>query len=126
MKSITNHVIVVLFIFLIITYWRVPFIFFQQDEWMAFALVITSSFNIVFRGLSDHVIHFIPITNILNYITFNLFGLNSTFYNCIGLILHFFNSLLVYQIGIIIFRNKKYALLSAIIFITSSISSQLI
>lgn len=126
MIKITNHVILVLFIFLVITYWRVPFIFFQQDEWMGFALIISNGFDVIFRGLGDHVIHFIPITNLLNFLSFNLFGLNSIFYNIIGLLLHFLNSFLIFKISLIIFKNKKYALLSAVIFITSAISSQLI
>ena len=105
----------------------VPSVFFIQDEWQVFGLVISQGLNIVFRGLGDEkIFHFIPIDNFLNFLSYHLFGLHYYFYNILGLLLHLINTLLLYKLARKLFKNNFLALLSAGLFITSSIPNQLI
>lgn len=129
-KKITNHKI---FPYLAITlvfigcYWRVPSVFFIQDEWRVMALIISQGANYVIRGFNDNgVFHFIPINQFLEYSLFNLFHFNYYLYNVIGLTFHLISGFLLFILAKKIFNNTSSALLSALFFITFSNSAQLI
>lgn len=120
------HIFIIFFLFLV-TYWRVPQLFFIQDEWQTFGLVIGNEISLILRGLGDEkIFHFIPIDNFLNFISYQLFDLHHQLYNIVGLLFHFINGLLVYKLVKKIFKDSFLPLIACIIFITSSIPSQLI
>lgn len=120
-------IFVILTLLFIITYWRVPFIFFVQDEWQVLGLVIDQGLGIVLRGLGDEkIFHFIPVNNFLNFLSFKLFHLQYPLYNIAGLLFHLANGLLVYKLSKVIFDSARLALISSVVFITSAIPSQLI
>ncbi|MDO8619140.1 MAG: discoidin domain-containing protein [Candidatus Daviesbacteria bacterium] len=126
-RKYLNVVPLILLFFLIITYWRVPFIFFLQDEWQTFGLVISEGAALVLRGLGDNkILHFIPLDNLLNYLSYTIFNLHYSLYSIVGLSIHFINGLLVFELGRKIFKNQSIAIAAGIIFIASSISNQLI
>ena len=113
--------LLIIFVFI---YLQVPFIFFQQDEWLGFGLMIAQE-----QGLPINLgidFHFVPLNLLLANLLFKLFGLNYFVYNLIGLIFHFINGILIYAIAIKLLRRRIIALVSSVLFITSSSASQLI
>src|SRR3989304_5291245 len=89
-----------LFFLLILSFWRVPFIFFQQDEWMGFGLIIDTGIGLLMRGFdSPNILHFVPLGQLFNYLSYHLFGLNHVAYNIAALLIHLINSYLVYKLG---------------------------
>lgn len=119
--------ILLLAFFEVITYWKVPFLFFQQDEWLLFGLIIDRGLNILLRGLgTDNIFHFIPLDQLLNYLMFTAFRLNYIPYNIAGLLFHFLNGILVYFVCWQLTQKRLVTLLSGIIFLTSSVAAQLV
>ena len=110
-----------------ISYWRVPSLFFQQDELLGFGLIIERGWEIIFRGFaSGETLHFIPLLNFFDSILFQAFSLNYFAYNAVGVLVHFLNGFLVYILAFLMIRRRGWALLAALVFISSSSSSQLV
>lgn len=100
--------------------------FFQQDEWLVFGLVISQGPELVIRGLfSSTLAHFIPVTNALNYLLFNIFGLNYSFYAVLGAFIHLLNGFLVYLLAKRLVKGKLLPLVASVVFISLSAASQL-
>lgn len=113
--------LLVIFIFI---YWRVSFIFFQQDEWLSFGLMSAQE-----QGLPINLgidFHFVPLNLFIANLLFKLFGLNYIAYNLVGLIFHFINGVLVYLISFKLLQKRIISLISSILFITSPVASQLV
>lgn len=127
---IKNNFLLTVFIlisFTVISYWKVPSLFFQQDEWLVFGLITDQGLGIILRGLgSSNIFHFIPIDQFLNYYMFTTFRLNPLPYNIAGLLFHLLNSFLIYIVVLRLLKSYFIALLSSIVFITSSIAAQLV
>ena len=110
-----------------VSYSKVPFIFFQQDELMGFGLFILNRVDMLYTGLGfKGMVHFVPVTMSLSFGIFNIFGLNHIPYNIFGLIFHTINGLLVYLLGQKIFKNRLYSLLALIMFFSSSSGAELV
>lgn len=125
--KVSPLILIILFLFLIITYWKVPAIFFLQDDWQTVGLVISEGQSMILRGLGDsRIFHFLPIDNLLNYLSYTIFGLHNQPYNIVALLIHFINALLVLRLAKKIFNDQTIAIIASVIFITSSISNQLI
>jgi len=115
------------FLFFILVYFRVPFIFFQQDEWYAFGNMIALGPKLIFHRFEvGDINHFVPLNSLLSFLLFKIFDLNYVGYNAVALFLHFINGLLVYFLALRILKRKTFALLSAATFIASAASAGLV
>lgn len=111
----------------LVSYFRVPLIFFQQDEILGFGLFIKEGWKIMLSGFADsRVTHFVPITMSISYGLYNFFGLNHWIYNLIALLFHLVNGLLVYLIAKRVLSRALSALVAVLIFFSSSVAAQLI
>ncbi|KKR11068.1 MAG: hypothetical protein A2694_01140 [Candidatus Blackburnbacteria bacterium RIFCSPHIGHO2_01_FULL_40_17] len=110
-----------------ILYRKVPFLFFQQDELLVFGLIIERGLNIVTRGFaSGETLHFIPLLNLIDFSLFQIFSLNNVAYNILGLFIHFINGLLIYLLVWLMAKKKAWALLAAVVFLSSGTAAQLV
>lgn len=118
----------ILLFFLVLTFYRLPQTFFQQDEWMGFGKMA-----IFEQDVWDGLKMFLPKTFfehltigsfLTEYIQFKLFRMNFPPFAFVSLFLHFLNSLLVYYLVLIISKKRSLALIASLIFITNSISHQ--
>lgn len=128
-NRIKNKYILVSSVLLLVTlinYWRVPFLFWQQDEWVTFSNLIQYGINIIWHGLEIKSTHFSPISNFLSFICYKVFGFNYSGYLILGLLIHLINGALIFKIAEKIIHNFFYSLLAAILFIGSSSSYQLL
>lgn len=129
-KSIANNLkgaFLVLMTVAIATYAKVPFIFFQQDEWYSFGTKIFLGWDLVFyRFEQGDINHFVPLGNLISLFVFNLFQVNHIGYNLVGLAIHFLNGFLIFILGRNIFKNSFTALLAAVIFLTFSSASEMV
>lgn len=121
----------VLYIFLIvvfaISYFRVPFLFFQQDELFGFGEFIKMGNKVILRGLgSSSVTHFVPVTMSLSFYIFSIFGFKYWIYNTIGLSFHLINCVLLFYIAKQLFKNNISVYLSTVFFLSSSVAAELI
>ncbi len=125
--KIRSYPKLILFLFFTVIYFKVPFIFFQQDEWYGFGNMITYGENLLFHRFQEGDInHFVPINNLINFLFFNSFFLNNIAYNIFGLSIHFINALLVYKIGQKLFKDNFFAFISSLLFITISSASEIV
>ena len=77
MQELYNvRVTILLLVFIsIVAYLPVSNGFFAQDEWYAFGIYINKGYSAVINGLIPGRTHYVPLTHILNFITFSKFGL---------------------------------------------------
>lgn len=113
--------LLIIFIFI---YWKVLFIFFQQDEWLGFGLMVAQDQGLPFNLGIDY--HFVPLNLFIANFLFKIFGLNYIVYNLVGLFFHLINGILVYIIALKFSKRRIIALISAVLFISSSVASQLV
>ncbi len=110
-----------------VSYFKVPLIFFQQDELLGFGLFIREGPKIVFSGFLDsQVAHFIPVAMSLSYGLYSLIGLTHIVYNSVALFLHLINGLLVYLIARRLLSRHLSAVIAVLIFFSSSVAAQLV
>lgn len=118
----------VYFLILFFTYGKLPFTFFQQDEWLIFGNYLywqkahLDWFERLF--VYGQYTHFIPLSNIFSFTQFRLFGLGFYPYAISSIFLHFINSLLVFYLGRILFKKNILAFLAGLFFLINSISHQ--
>ncbi|EKD94495.1 MAG: hypothetical protein ACD_26C00034G0030 [uncultured bacterium] len=116
----------VLFVFLI-SYYRVPFLFFQQDEILGLGLFIQKGWSTILSGLGNsNITHFVPLTMGLSYFIYHFFGANYFIYNSVGLLFHSLNGYLIYLICEKTLKNKTSAIIGSLIFFSSSVASELV
>lgn len=117
-----------LFFFLILTFYRLPQTFFQQDEWRAFGIIAISEQN--FWGSLKMLLpktffeHFNIATFLIEYFQYQIFRMNFSAFAFISLFFHFLNALLIYYLVLIISQRKILSLITSLIFITNSLSHQ--
>src|SRR3989344_1528499 len=130
-KILRFHVITLIIIASLIgfTYWNLPNTFFQQDEWQGFSEMIyyqsidlVSFFNFFFP--SDALSHFNPLGSIFALVEFLLFYTDFTPYGWLSILLHVFNSILLYCFVFTFLKNRKIAAIAGLFFGVNSISSQ--
>lgn len=113
---------------IIIAYQFLPRTFFQQDEWAIFGNFLywekahLSWFERLF--VFQQYTHLIPLSNLVGYLQFSLFHLHFFPYAIISILIHFFNSCLVYFLGYMLFKKKILAFLGGIFFLVNSIPQQ--
>lgn len=111
----------------LVSYFRVPLIFFQQDEILGFGLFIKEGWKIILSGFGDpRVTHFVPVTMSMSYGLYSFFGLKHWAYNLAALLFHLMNGLLTYLIAKRVLSRNLSALVAVLIFFSSSVAAQLI
>ncbi len=122
-----NWLNILLAVVFVISYFRVPFIFFLQDELFTFGLFFRDGWKYIFHNISlSELIHFVPFSKGLTYMIFSIFGLNSFVFNLFGLLIHVLNGFLVYRLAKIVFKNNILPVISSIIFFSCSQASEIV
>lgn len=126
MKRVLSLDVLLLLIVFAITYITAPFIFFQQDEWRSFGLMIAQGPSSAIGNFGSSSFHLVPVNLSLAYSIFKFFDLSHVAYNLAGLTFHFTNGVLVYAVALKVLKKRWIAVLTGILFITSSVSAQLV
>lgn len=110
-----------------VSYHKVPFLFFQQDEIFSFGFFNKEGINSISYFLTlDKLTHVTPITFGLSYLLYLVFGLNWIPFNILGLIFHALNGVLICLIVYTLFKDKMLSLISLLIFYSMSGANELI
>ena len=113
-----SHFFLFILLLTLLVYHKTPLLFFQQDEWRAFGLMISLGKEIITqRFMVGDIDHFVPLSFALNLLTFKLFGLNHIAYNLIALSFHLLNSFLVFLTSKKLFNNENFFYFFSTIFI---------
>lgn len=130
-RNINKEAILFLFIGLLVlyAYGKLPLTFFQQDEWAGFRNVIYhqstdskgAKLELFFKGSS---VHFTPFTNFIFQLQYRFFHLDFIPYIMASLILHLFNTLLVFYLASILFKRFDLSLIVGLLFAVNSSSHQ--
>src|SRR3989344_2831273 len=106
-----------------LSYFRLPFSFFQQDEILGFGRFIEFGRSIILDGfLVNRIKHFVPLTMAISYYLYKIFGMNSFVFTSLGLGFHLINGLLIYRVSFHYLKNKAISLLAVLIFSSSSVA----
>src|SRR3989338_10493172 len=101
---------------ILLVYGKLPFTFFQQDEWAIFAnYIYWDTFGLDWLNrlfIYEQDTHIIPMSNLFSYLQFKLFGLNFAPYAWVGIVLHLVNSLLVVKLANLLGKNKMLGLIA--------------
>lgn len=111
-------------------YAKLPFSFFQQDEWLTFGGFLNSQNNGgLIKFFSNTIansggVHIVPLSAVRSYLQIAIFHLNFYSYAVLSILNHVINTLLVIYLAKIIFKKNPLSLIAGIIFGVSSIASQ--
>ena len=74
-----NSVLVIVLVLVVFTsYFRVPFLFFQQDELFGLGMFIKEGKGAIFYGLgATKIVHFVPVSMSISYVIYSIFGMPS-------------------------------------------------
>lgn len=109
---------------------RLPYTFFQQDEWNTFGKYIyRESAGGIMKVFLDSLIvsgkvHVNPLLDVGYYLEFKQFGMNFSGYALVSMAILFINTLLVYYLSTLLIKNKYLSILVATLFSVNSISHQ--
>lgn len=107
-------------IFIIFLYRKAPFLFFQQDEWLAFARRIVlekqSILVTLIEAFNPTVGHFNPLNFLMIGSMFSLFHLNFISYMAVSIFLHLISVVLVFWLATLLTKSSPLAILSALMF----------
>lgn len=125
-----------LFIFLIyfflvlFVYGKLPFTFFQQDEWAIFGnFLYWEKANLDFFQrlfVYEQHTHIIPFSNLFSYFQFKFFGLDFVPYAIFSILLQVLNSFLVFYLSFILLKRKWLGFIAGLLFLINAISHQAI
>ncbi|MBI2028467.1 MAG: glycosyltransferase family 39 protein [Candidatus Levybacteria bacterium] len=123
--------LVVIFIYFFIagiTFGKLPLTFFQQDEWALFSYFIywdRGNLSWIDRlFFYEQYTHLIPLSNLLSYVEFKLFGIDFTYYAIVSIFIHLVSTMLVFYLSRSLFKNQALGFLAGLLFLTNSISHQ--
>lgn len=118
---------IVIGLIFMVSYHKVPLLFFQQDEILGFGLFIQKGWSVILQGLGSYkVTHFVPLSMTLSYSIYHFFGANYFIYNTVGLIFHLVNGYLIYLVCNKVLKNKISAVIGPVMFFSSSVASELV
>ncbi len=107
---------------------NLPHTFFQQDEWAIMGTYFywdKTNLNWIERlftyGQGNHTI---PLSGLLSYFQYKIFGLNYSSYAYFSIGIHLLNSFLVFYLAYLLFKKKFPAFIAGLIFLIDFISSQ--
>lgn len=118
--------LIILFIVFLIVYYKATSLFFRQDEWLGFGLIIGYGKEFIYSKSITDLAHFVPVALSIDYLLFKFAHLNPLIFNLFGLAFHLINTFLIYLIAGNFSKNKILSAVAAMIFITSSVASQLV
>lgn len=114
-----------------IAFWNINHIFFQQDEWFGLGSAIsrneTGGFSKLIQDVftpTSRLFRFLPMTALLNFLVFNLFGANTGYYGVLALVFLVANSTIVYFIGVKLTKSSLVGLVTSVLWLTNSLSYQ--
>lgn len=112
---------------IVISYSKVLFIFFQQDELYMFGTFINWGWKTLTVGLlSSSISHVVPFSLVISYVIYLLFGLNYLAFNSFGLAIHLLNGLLIFRLAKLFFKSKTFSLIASIFFLSSYQASEMV
>lgn len=115
-------------VFLFLSFGNLPKTFFQQDEWALFGYHIAADklgINLFDRlFIYEQKTHLIPLSNLVTFLQYRLFGVNFVPYALLSLVTHFANSILAFFLARKLTKNHWAAFFSGLLFLTNSISHQ--
>ena len=133
MRKISSSIyflIAIYFFLAFLAFGRLPFAFFQQDEW---AIIGTFSyFDKANLGWFERLFtygqntHTIPLSGLLSIFEYKLFGLNFSSYAYSSIAMHLINVGLVFYLAFLFFKKKLPAFIAGLIFLVDFIPGQAI
>lgn len=131
LKAIPVYIIVLIFlsVLVVFAYWNLPETFFQQDEWQT----LLSSIYFRSKGIEgilesffpvDPVSHVNPASRVFAWFEYIAYYTNFSHYAWQSIVLHVFNSLLLYYFALSLVKSRKVAFIAALFFGVNSIPSQ--
>lgn len=131
MRKISSSIyflIAIYFFLAFLAFDRLPFAFFQQDEW---AIIGTFSyFDKASLGWFERLFtygqntHTIPLSGLTSYFEYKLFGLNFSPYAYSSIAMHLINVGLVFYLTYLFFKRKLPAFIAGLVFLVDFIPSQ--
>ena len=124
-----SYFLIFLYLFAaILTFGKLPFTFFQQDEW----LIIGTYLHLDKADLGwlqkfffyKQLTHLVPFTHFVSYAQFELFRLNFFLYGLAAIIIHLINTMLVYYLSALLLKKRVLSFMAGLLFLTTSISHQ--
>lgn len=129
-KTLNSLLLIAIFALIIfLTFKRLPYTFFQQDEWWTFGRYIYREktggiIGVLLDTFISGKIHVNPLLKIIYYLEFKQFGTDFPGYAWVSMSIHFINTLLVYYLANLLLKNKRLSLIAATLFGINSISHQ--
>ncbi|MBI5153349.1 MAG: hypothetical protein HZA36_02720 [Parcubacteria group bacterium] len=112
------------------TYRNLPKTFFQQDEWWSFGTMIAASQHGGFmRILADLTlesakVHVVPIATLFQIALFKTFYLSFPGYAFFDIVMHSFNTLLIFFLSRLLLKQNTLSFFAALLFAVASIPHQ--
>lgn len=126
-----NYFLVIIYIlFAFLAFGKLSHTFFQQDEWAIFGTYLY--FDKINLGWFERLFtygqntHTIPLSGLVSYFEYKLFGLNFSSYAYFSVAIHLLNTYLVFYLAYLFFKKKLPAFMAGLVFLVDSISSQAI
>lgn len=127
-RKVVLLVILVYAFIAVITYFKLVFSFFQQDEWAILGYhrywdkASLSWIDRLFRY--ELYTHVIPFSNFFSYLESRYFGINFIPYALFSIFLHILNSFMVYLLAEKLIKKKTVAFLAGMLFLVNSTTQQ--
>lgn len=125
-----NFLILVYLFFALLAFGTLPFAFFQQDEWAIIGTYLY--FDKINLGWFERLFtygqntHTIPLSGLISYFEYRLFGLNFSLYAYFSIAIHLLNAYLVFYLAYLLFKKKLPAFIAGLVFLVDFIPSQAI
>lgn len=135
MHKIRPHVLSLSIITLValLAFWGINNIFFQQDEWLGLGGAMSRRDNGGITRVVIDIFHpagglfrFLPLTSLANYVVFNTFGLNFSWYGYLAFFMAVANSLLIYLCIEKLTESKVVSIVTTLFWLTNGYSQQAI
>lgn len=113
--------IIVILLFILFTYWRLPNGFFEQDEWHSFGhytYLLSLPFGKLLSGVlvSGPFTHFTPLSLLTKMTMFKIFGLNAGYFFAVSITFHYLVTISIYFLINKLLKNRPAALLGSLFF----------
>ena len=109
-----SHILSLLLIGIVIffAFNKLPQTFFQQDEWWTFGNILSTESGGVLQFLKQNIlhagkVHAIPVSAVIPYVEYRLFGVDFEGYAIFSLAIHLCSSVLVYCFCLLFFAIDK-------------------
>lgn len=124
-----NYFLIFFYLFVaILTFGKLPFTFFQQDEWLIIGTYLyLDKANLDWLHkffIYKQLTHLVPFTHLVSYAQFELFRLNFFLYGVLAIIIHLINTILVYYLSSLLLKKRILSFIAGFLFLTTSISHQ--